>query len=441
MSACGGSGDQSAQDPSDATAGDEQAAESTDTPTDTPTDEPVTLKMWIWFPSADIYQPAIEAYEKDHPNVTIDLTVMESQAYQQKLPIALATDEQIDLCGVQLGAMVGQIESYLAPIDGLLDEVAPEWKNTYNPADLETDLNQTSDGSLKFLTMVKVGSMVGFYNADIFAELGLEPPKTIEDYKTVVETIQEKKPDVMPVAFAGKDAWVQDEMMLTVQAQNNDYYNKWRYDDAPYDSPEFVQAFTDYKKFFDEGIFTKDVMDLDYASATDKFISGQAATYFMGTWDAGLLSQSYRDNLGATIGNVGAFALPTVEPGGEPAIRSFAETGVGIVNTSAHQKEAAEFLNYIVMGEGMQIMGQNFIGIPSKSDFVLDESLLTTPEAKDGYAIITDLSLNAKVDRNNVSDFSEVVGAAVQNVVTGQLDPADAVKQLGEEWSSGKYGG
>jgi raffinose/stachyose/melibiose transport system substrate-binding protein len=364
---------------------------------------------------------------------------MESQAYQQKLPIALATDEQIDLCGVQLGAMVGQIESYLTPLDGLLDEVAPSWKDTYNPADLETILKQTSDGSLKFLTMVKVGSMVGYYNADVFAELGLEPPKTIADYKTVVETVKEKSPDIMPVAFAGKDAWVQDEMMLTVQAQNNDYYNKWRYDDAPYDSPEYVQAFTDYKKFFDEGIFTKDVMDLDFAGATDKFISGQAATYFMGTWDAGLLSQNYRDNLGATVGNVGAFALPVVESGGEPAIRSFLEGGVGIVNTSEHQKEAAEFLDYIVMGEGMQIMGQNFIGIPSKSDFVLDESLLTTPEAKDGYVLITDLSLNAKVDRNNVSDFSNVAGAAVQNVVTGQIEPAEAVKQLEEEWSSGKY--
>jgi raffinose/stachyose/melibiose transport system substrate-binding protein len=401
--------------------------------------EPVTLKMWIWFPSVELYTPVIEAYEKEHPNVKIELSVMESLAYQQKLPIALATEEEIDICGVQIGAMVGQIENYLTPMEDLLTEVAPDWQNSYNAADLELLKNQTSDGTLKFLTMVKLGSMMGYYNADIFAELGLTPPKTIEEYKAVVDTINEKMPDVMPVAFAGKDAWFQDEMMQTVAAQNGDYINKWRYENAPYNSEEMLKAYNDYKKFFDLGVFTMDVMDLDYAMASDKFLSGQAATFFNGTWDAGLLSQKYRDSLGAQIGNVGAFALPVVDENGSSAVRAFVEVGIGVVKTSKHPKEAADFIAYLVLGDGMQMLGQNFIGIPSKTDFMLEDGVLTSDEAVAGYKLITELTLNAKTDRNNVSDFSNVVGAAIQNVILGQITAEQALEQLQKEWESGKY--
>ena len=47
-----------------------------------------------------------------------------------------------------------------------------------------------------------------------------------------------------------KDAWVMDEMMLTVLGQQGDYYNQWRYDGADVDSKEYKMAFEGFKKFF-----------------------------------------------------------------------------------------------------------------------------------------------------------------------------------------------
>lgn len=401
--------------------------------------EKINLTMWTWFPSGDILNPVIEEYEKEHPNINIELSVMDSQAYQQKLPVALATDEKIDICGVQLSAMIQEIEDYLTPLEGLLDQTMPDWKEKYNNEHVKV-LSDKTDGGLKFLTMVNVGSMVGYYNAEVFNELGLKVPTTIDEMKTAVDTIKEKKPEMMPVAFAGKDAWVQDEMMLTVLSQQGDYYNKLRYENASYESPEMIKAFGDYKKFFDLGIFTKDVMDLDYATAADKFISGNAAMYFQGTWDASLLSEDYREKIGAKINNVGAFALPVVDPSGKAAIRSYFEGGLAVTESSEYKEEAAEFVAYLTAGEGMQALGQNFIGIPSKTDFQLNEDLLVTQEEKDGYKLIEDLAINAPADRNNLSAFSDVAGAGVQRVILGETTVEEEIKNLQAEWTSGKYG-
>lgn len=93
------------------------------------------------------------------------------------------------------------------------------------------------------------------------------------------------------------------EMMLTVLGQQGDYYNKWRYDGEPVDSEEFKDAINGLKKYFDEGIFSADVLDLDYASATEEFTNGDALVYYMGSWEAPLLSKTLRDKNGIELEN------------------------------------------------------------------------------------------------------------------------------------------
>ena len=50
-----------------------------------------------------------------------------------------------------------------------------------------------------------------------------------------------------------------------------------------------------------------------------------------------------------------------------------------------------------------------------------------------------DLISNASADRNNVSGYSDIEGAAVQSIINGTKTSNQAVKELQEEWTSGKY--
>lgn len=228
-------------------------------------------------------------------------------------------------------------------------------------------------------------------------------------------------------------------MMLTVLGQQGDYYNKWRYDGEPVDSEEFKEAINGLKKYFDEGIFSADVLDLDYASATEEFTNGDALVYYMGSWEAPLLSKTLRDKNGIELENVGAMALPTAEDDGQLTVRSYIDSGIGVVDYSEKKEAAAKFVAYMTLGDGADIFGKQLTGTSAKKDFAVDESLFDTEESKAGWDTIVDLINTATADRNNVSGYSDVEGAAVQSVLNGSVSTESALEDLQKEWTSGKY--
>ena len=198
--------------------------------------EQITLNYWTWFPSKDQIQETVDAFEKENPNIKINMTVMESKAFQEKVPLALSTEEDIDVIGVQPSAFAEEVQDYLANLDELMpDVVGTDWKDAYSEKCLEQG-NQLTSGDTKMLVLTNSGSMVGFYNAALLKDIGAEVPKTFAEYKAVAEAFKAKYPDKYVSVFAGKDSWVVDEMMLTVLGQQGDYYNKWRYEGAPVDS-------------------------------------------------------------------------------------------------------------------------------------------------------------------------------------------------------------
>ena len=399
----------------------------------------ITLNYWTWFPSKDQIQETVDAFEKENLDIKINMTVMESKTFQEKVPLALSTEEDIDVIGVQPSAFAEEVQDYLADLDELMPEVAGDnWKDSYSEKCLEQG-NKLTGGDTKMLVLTNSGSMVGFYNAALLKDIGAEVPKTFEEYKAVAEKFKEKYPDKYVSVFAGKDSWVVDEMMLTVLGQQGDYYNQWRYNGADVDSDEFKQAINDLKKYFDEGIFSKDVLDLDYASATEEFTNGDALIYYMGSWAAPLLSKTLREQNGIDLENVGAMALPTAEDNGQLTVRSYIDSGIGIVDYSEKKEAAAKFVAYLTLGDGADIFGKQLTGTSAKKDFTVDESLFDTDESKEGWDTIVNLINTATADRNNVSGYSDIEGAAVQSVLNGSASTDDVLKDLQTEWTSGKY--
>lgn len=399
----------------------------------------VTLNYWTWFPSTDQIEETIKAFEKENSDIKINMTVMESKAFQEKVPLALSTGEDIDVIGVQPSAFAEEVQDYLADLDELMPTVVgDDWKTQYSEKCLEQG-NKLTSGDTKMLVLTNSGSMIGYYNAALLKEIGCEVPTTIEEYKTVAEKLKEKYPDKYAGVFAGKEAWVMDEMMLTVLGQQGDYYNQWRYEGADVNSEEFQQAFNGFKKFFDEGIFTADVLDLDYASATEEFTNGNALVYYMGSWESPLLSQTLREGNSINLEEVGAMALPTVEEDGKLTVRSYIDSGIGVVDSSVKKEAAAKFVAYMTVGEGADIFGKQLTGTSAKNDFKVDETLFATDTAKQGWNTVVDLINTATADRNNVSGYSDIEGAEVQNVINGTKSVEDALTTLQKEWTSGKY--
>ena len=143
----------------------------------------------------------------------------------------------------------------------------------------------------------------------------------------------------------------------------------------------------------------------------------------MGSWEAPLLSKTLREGNGIKLENVGAMALPTAEDNGQLTVRSYIDSGIGVVDYSEKKEAAAKFVAYLTLGDGADIFGKQLTGTSAKKDFTVDASLFDTDTA----------------DRNNVSGYSDIEGAAVQSVLNGSATTESVLKDLQKEWTSGKY--
>src|SRR5258708_15866566 len=142
----------------------------------------VTLKYHTWFPPQSALQPVIDQFQKDNPNIKVELDVQESTKYQQSLPLSLNSGEALDVVGVQSGLMVEQIRAKLQPIDQLMAKyVGSDWESQFVAGNLKTARSQAADGGLYFIPLGRLGRAAGFYTVAIFAALRLKIPPTYTD--------------------------------------------------------------------------------------------------------------------------------------------------------------------------------------------------------------------------------------------------------------------
>lgn len=402
-------------------------------------EEQVTLQYWTWFPPLPTTEKFIAAFEEENPNIDVEITILESTVYQDKLPLSLAGGEELDLVAIQTSAMVDQVKADLMPLEPLLEEhVGTDWQSRINEKSVEQSRSLADDGELYILPMGSLGSVVGYYNVEILDEYGLEVPTTNEEFKAFAADLTAQNPDIVPVVFTGAN-WFQDEILLTLIGQTHpSFFNDIRYGDGKWNDPAYVQALRDFKQMYDDGIFSMDMIDLDYGRSLEVFYAGEAAILLQGTWEAGVLSESFREENGIELADVGLMPLPLMDEAGTPSIRSFIELGMAVPNNAAHPEEAMKLLEFIVLGNGVDEWAPTFINVPGKLGYELSDDALTSDAAQDGYSTLVDLVQNPSSDRNNVSAFSAVVGDAIIEVLNG-ADAQEVADALQAEWESGRY--
>jgi raffinose/stachyose/melibiose transport system substrate-binding protein len=176
----------------------------TDEPaTDEPADsgEPVTIEWWHiqnTEPATSNWQAVADQFMADHPNVTIDITVMENEAFKAAIQTNMQAGDVPDLFqSWGGGGLLQQVDA------GLVQDISGD------VGDVTGDL--TGVGSFAFDDATyglpwKVG-MVGFwYNQDLFAEAGLEAPA--DTWDGLLEQVQTlKDAGITPIAVGAGDKW------------------------------------------------------------------------------------------------------------------------------------------------------------------------------------------------------------------------------------------
>ena len=138
-------------------------------------DEPVTLTFWHYYggPHTATLEAVLQRYMEANPNVTIEPRLINFSDFNRTLLQGAAAGDLPDI------ALINAFDTQLMAESGIITDItdrATEWGGTgdYYPGIYETTLWDGKNYGLPHLA----DAYVLWYNVDIFAEAGLEPPTT-----------------------------------------------------------------------------------------------------------------------------------------------------------------------------------------------------------------------------------------------------------------------
>ena len=132
-----------------------------------------------------------------------------------------------------------------------------------------------------------------FYNKDIFAEAGVEPPKTHEELVAVGKKITDKKGKGTAIAIAGTTAWDLLHNWAIILWGNGGSLLSSDNSKAIFNGPEGVQAMKWYVDLVRDGLAAEACAEYNQPQADAAFTNGNVAMCYMGPWN---VSGIKRDN-------------------------------------------------------------------------------------------------------------------------------------------------
>lgn len=150
-------------------------------------EEPVKLSFWAMSDDEDCYNAVIEAYQKDHPNVEIEMVLYSSPEIDKALVTALAGKEEIDLFVCNGGQYLsGKIDTGMAEnLDKYIENSGLD--TSIFGEDFDSVIYD--DGSIYGLPYRNSVSLL-VYNKDLFDERGVAYPTVDTTWDELTEIAQ-----------------------------------------------------------------------------------------------------------------------------------------------------------------------------------------------------------------------------------------------------------
>ncbi|MCU0476796.1 MAG: extracellular solute-binding protein, partial [Anaerolineae bacterium] len=313
--------------------------------------ETVTIRWWHINTNeneAAFWQQVADDYMAANPNVNIEITVLENEAFKSRLVTVMQAGDPPDLFQSWGGGVLWQFADA-----GLVRDISPElegeWKDSFS-AQAALELYGKDGG---YYGVPWNWGVVGFfYNKALFEQAGLDPetpPATWQELLTAVQTL--KDAGITPIALGGQDKWPGHFWWVYLalrlgggEAFLNAYNRSGSFTDEP-----FVQAGAYLQDLVALEPFQEGYLAMTYGQQAGLMGDGQAAMELMGQWAPG--AQQGNSQGGEGLGeNLGWFPFPAVEGGlgnDNDALGGGDGFAVGINAPDA----AVDFLRYITSVE------------------------------------------------------------------------------------------
>lgn len=386
-------------------------------------DEPITMKWALWdIDATAYYQPLIDAYKEQNPNVTIEMVDLGSTDYQTVLATQLSGGaDDLDIITVK------DIPGYANLVNlGMLEPL-----NDYNTNDTSlyggTIEQITVDGNY-YAVPFRSDFWVVFYNKDLFDAANVEYPTndmTLDEYDALARQVTSGS-GAEKVYGCHYHTWRSAVQLFGILDGQNTIV------DGSYD---FLQPY--YERILaeqDEGI-CMDYATLKTASThySGVFYNNQVAMMNMGSWFIATQIEKVKDGE-SLAANWGIVKYP--HPDGVEAGTTLGTiTSLAVNSKSANKQAAADFINFVCGEEGQKVIA-NTGTIPAiKNDDTMAaiaglDGFPTDDNSKEALSVVQtylEMPLHEKS-----ADIETVLNQAHDNIMTENVTIEEGIAEMNE---------
>jgi raffinose/stachyose/melibiose transport system substrate-binding protein len=389
--------------------------------------EQVTITWWHISTAEDFaaaWQAMADEFMAAHPNVTIEITILENEAFKSKLPTVMQSGDPPDLFQSWGGGVMNEFAK-----EGLLRDITPEmdmgWRDTFGAGPLGVYAYEGRQYGVPW----DMG-MVGFwYNKALFADAGIDaPPTTWAEFLDDVQLLEDS--GTIPIALGegekwpGHYYWVYLATRICGKAGFDAAYNRT----AGFDAACYVQAGEELQKLIDLEPFQDGYLGAGYGDQAGLVGNGEAAMELMGQWAPSV--EMGNSESGEGLGDdLGFFTFPAVE-GGAGNVNDAMGGGNGFAVGVNAPDEAVEFLQFLTSVENQKTLTEMGVIVPVVKGA---EEAIADPNMKMVYDALSRAEyFQLYYDQYLPPAVGEAVNDSVQELFAGTMTPVEVAQAIEE---------
>ena len=370
-----------------------------------------------------------DTFEAANPDIEVDLQFTPDADYQNRLSTALRGGKGPDIAQLKAyGELQPLVEAgYLDALNDLVPALADM------PATATGGVTAVSDG--KFYGVPYSVPVLGvFYNTEIFAQNGIEVPKTYAEFTAAADKL--KAAGITPIAVGAGDKWPSAHYWynFALKSCSPEVLQEAQVS-YTFDDPCFLEAGNLLQDFiasnpFQEGFLGTSAQQ-GAGSSAGMLATGNAAMELMGHWNPGVMGGILQEETGDAAATppefLGWFNFPGIDGAkGDPT--AALGGGDGFSCSAWAPPECVELLKYISSVDVQTRFAEQGAGIP------------VTPGAEAGLAdvnlkqVLAGLQASSYVQLWLDTAYGPTVGGAMNegivNLFGGAGSPEDIVKGM-----------
>jgi raffinose/stachyose/melibiose transport system substrate-binding protein len=367
------------------------------------------------------WQSVADEFMAANPNVKIEITVLENEAFKSRLVTVMQAGDPPDLFQSWGGgvlweyAKAGLVKNIAADLEG-------EWRDSFSA---KAALELYGRNGEYYGVPWTWGAVGMFYNKALFAQAGIE--KTPETWTEFLEVVKQlKAAGITPIALGERDKWPGHFwwVYLAIRLGGEEAFLAAYNRTSSFEAEPFVKAGEYLKELIELEPFIEGFLGLGYGDQAAAMGDSRAAMELMGQWAPSVQASSSQS--GGLGENLGWFPFPAVEGGaGNP--NDVLGGGDGFAVGARAEPEAVAFLRYITSPDVQRRAAAIWVlpTVAEAEDAVTDPILQTILKARNEapyFQLYYDQFLPPAV--------GQVVNDSVEMLFAGVATPAEVAAAI-----------